>query len=349
MVDSATGGAGDRIFAGVDSLVQGHDLSGYDQALAQQKARSAYDAQNRQVAQVTGQVAGMAAPLLAPELGVLRVGTRLPGALALTARQVATLAGGAGLTNAGVQRLANLASGRGVSFGDDLGAAVGGAAGVLVLPTGISRSAAVDGAVTAAAQDLFNGRPISLPGVSQGASLARFGGALAGKLGAEWSGALSNQAKGRLGERIGTGMQLLGGRVTRRGEQALNKARTFVGVEEVPVASPPANPNPRTGELKMHGDKVHDFIEGTNKSVIPDDWAGEQRLDYKFGKSAKKTPNQRVGYPLLGDRLELYHYLPRDVGAAAAVPAAGLGGVIAGVDNPRRSRPAQPVRSQHRR
>src|SRR5258708_12102775 len=63
----------------------------------------------------------------------------------------------------GMQTASDIAAGgRRSSFGDNAGAAFGGAAGAAALPFGPGRAGAVGGWVTSAAQDVFNGRPISL-------------------------------------------------------------------------------------------------------------------------------------------------------------------------------------------
>src|SRR5258708_12444015 len=68
----------------------------------------------------------------------------------------------------GMQTASDIAAGgRRSSFGDNAGAAFGGAAGAATLPFGPGRAGAVGGWATSAAQNVFNGRPISLDPASE--------------------------------------------------------------------------------------------------------------------------------------------------------------------------------------
>lgn len=285
-----TFGGADHFAAGMDALIQPGGLSGwrqrYDANLAQETARNRYDASHRAVAVGVGQVGGTALGLglVGPMEGALAAAPRLPGAAALTGREATALLGvGAGI-GVGVQTLSDLvAGGRRSSWGDNLGAAVGGAAGAAAFPLGPARAGAVGASMTSAAQDMFNGRPVSLARAGESALAGNFMGGLAGVGGRAVSNALPSAAKGRLGEALGD----------------VRSRISFQPREWAPKSRDP-------------------LLEGY---WYPDGRSGQVRFEDKFGIGAELTPNQIRAQTELGPNFRLYHFTPADIGSLVGAPA----------------------------
>jgi len=259
----------------------------YEAALAEDQARDAYDASHRQVAQRIGEAGGLALTLLAPE-GAPAIIPRIKDAAQLSARELAAILGGTGAFGMGTQFATDAATGKTTSPGDALGAGVGGIAGGLALPFGPARAGAVDGAVTSAAQDLLNRRPISLEDAGQSAAAGRVIAGVAGRYGRDWSNNLSRREKGRLGEAMGA-------------------VRSDVN-----------------GMKREVGPKTQELIPGTNKRTIPDGRSGDMLFEDKFGYSASLSRNQKLAAEVFGPNYTIYHFVPEDVGNVVALPAAAL-------------------------
>jgi hypothetical protein len=286
-----TFGGADHFAAGMDALVSGgldHWRQRYDANLAQEQARDRYDALNRSNAQVTGQVGGtlMGLGLVGPADGALAIVPRLPGAAGLTGREAAAVLGGGAVTGLGMQTASDIAAGgRRSSFGDKAGAALGGAAGAASLPLGPGRAGAVGGWVTSAAQDAFNGRPISLDHAGESAIAGNLFGGLAGRIGTGAANDLSSSAKGRLGE-------------------AMGDVRSTIN-----------------GQRRVWAPKSRDYI-AEGDYWYPDARSGLTRFEDKFGYGAELSPNQARAQAVLGPDLKLYHFTPDDIGGLVSVPAA---------------------------
>jgi hypothetical protein len=297
-----TFGGADHLAAGMDALIApgGLDHWGqrYESNLAQEHARDRYDETNRSTAQATGQIGGtvLGLALLGPARGALAAAPRLPGAAALTGRETAALLGGGAVTGLGMQTASDIAAGgRRSSVGDKAGAAVGGAAGALALPLGPGRVGAVDGWVTAAAQDAFNGRPISLDRAGESALAGNLVGGLAGRIGTSASDRLSPAAKGRLGEAMGDVRSTINGR------------------------------------RRVWAPKARDYIS-EDDYWYPDGLSGPLRSEDKFGYGAELSPNQTGAQAALGPNLRLYHFTPDDIGGLVSVPAGIAGSQLIGGD-----------------
>jgi hypothetical protein len=270
----------------------------YEAALAQQKARDAYDTQHRRVAQLTGDTLGVGmgldgaglVPGLLKESSALRTAERLKGAAKITPREAAVLLGGGGVAGVAGQVASDALTGHRSSLGDISGAGVGGIVGAAALPFVPRQSAAIDAAATSAAQDLFNRRQVSLKRAAHNAVLGAAVGEVGGVVGQKWSEGLSVKAKGKLG-------------------QALGDLRSRV------------NGTPRAA-----GGQHRDYLEDTRRFYwMPDGRSGDLRFEDKFGTSAKLSPNQRRAREVLGEDFRLNHFLPSDIGKAASIPAASAG------------------------
>lgn len=300
--DAAVRGAanifgGDQFAAGMDALVSGgldHWRQRYEANLAQERARDRYDALHRAPAQAVGQFGGTALglALVGPEEVAASIAPRLPGATALTGRETAALLGGGAATGLAMQTASDVVTGgRRSSFGDNAGAALGGAASAASLPLGPGRAAAIGGLVTSAAQDVFNGRPISLERAGQSAIAGDILGGVAGKIGSRASNDLPMAAKGKLGETMGDV------RSTINGERRVwaPKSRDYIAEDDYWY---PDARDARTGKL---------------------------RTEDKFGYGAELSPNQTRAQSALGPDFRLYHFTPDDVGGLASLPAGPAG------------------------
>jgi hypothetical protein len=282
-----TFGLADNLEARVDALAQG-GTNGWGQRyqadLAQQHARNAYDTGHRRAAQLIGDVAGVGLSLISPVKGAAVA--RLPGAVGLTARDTAAILGAGAATGVVGQRAADLVNGQPSSWQDDVGAGIGGVAGAGSLFLGPQRAGAIGGAVTSAAQDVLNGRSISLEDAGEGAAAGGLFGRFAGNAGEQWSEKLPSKAKGRLGE-------------------ALGDIRSTVN-----------------GLPRDWGPKAAATIAGTRKWWFPDGVSGDVRFEDKFGAKARLSTNQKMAQSALGDNFWLTHLLPEDIGKATSIPAA---------------------------
>jgi hypothetical protein len=291
-------GAADRLASVAYSTAQPSNwMQRYRTSMAAEAARDREDAVRYPIARAVGQL-GMTAATLGRGMqltGVLAA-PRLPGAAKITSREALSLLGAGSAVGVGAQAVGDLATGQRSSPGDYAGAGIGGLAGVVALPRGPERAAAFDGAVTSMAQDLFNGRQVSLQQAGQSAVAARTAGVLANKAAMNWAENLPSVAKGKFGEALGA----LRGVADWQPRVALGKT---------PVKIP-----------------------GTTKSWKPDAMKGTridapdtQLYEDKFGRRATLLKNQKLAQATLGDNFQLNHFMPRDVGKAASSFAAALG------------------------
>jgi hypothetical protein len=257
---------------------------------AHEQAQDQYEAAHYPTARTAGQVSGTLLSLAAG--GPLSGGARIAGAAGITAREAATLMAAHGAIGAGLQTASDAAQGRPMSWRDELGAALGGAAtgaAGIRLPPG--RAGALGGAVTSATDDLLNGRPVSLQGVANGALAGRFAGGVPGIAGRAWSNGLSMQEKGVLGEQLGALRNRVNGRPT--------------------------------GVLAK---KSRDAISGQNgKYWLPDRQVGDTRYEDKFGYKAELRGNQKLAQSALGPKFVLSHFTPDDIAKLVGLPSALVG------------------------
>jgi hypothetical protein len=294
-----TFGLADKLEAGADAIAApgglDHWRQRYDANFVQEQARNRYDSSHRHLAQAIGQGVGTALGLglVGPAEGALAAAPRLPGGAAMTAREGAAALGAGGLAGLGMQAGADVATGRHSSLGDKAGAVAGGAAGVAALPLSPGRAGAVGAWATSAAQDVFNGRPISLDRAGESAIAGNILGAAAGKIGVKASNDLPMSAKGRLGE-------------------AMGDIRSTVD-----------------GHPRELGSKSRDYLNN-GRYWYPDARSGSIMFEDKFGYGARLTRNQVQAQAEHGPNFRLYHFLPDDIGAATSVPAAAAAPQIFG-------------------
>ena len=227
----------------------------------------------------------MAASVATPE-GYAVVAPRIAGAARITGREFGAIVGGTGAVGMGTQLATDAVTGKITSPGDAVGAGLGGAAAGLALPLGPARAGAIDGAVTAASQDLLNGRPLSLEHAGQSATAGRAIAGVAGRLGRDWSNKLWSKEKGRLGETMGA-------------------VRSDVN-----------------GMKREVGPKTRERIPGTNKITYPDGRSGDILFEDKFGYSAALSANQKLAKHAF-EPFKIYHFL-EDVGEVLSLPAAAI-------------------------
>lgn len=302
--NTLTFGGADHLAAGLDAVLQPEgfeDRQGrYATNLAGELARNRYDASNRRWAQGIGQIGGATLGLgvVGPLEGALAAAPRLAGAAAVTNREIAAILGagaGMGLVTQTVSDA--LAGGRKASLGDNLGAALGGAAGSAALPLGPARAGAVEASVTSAAQDVFNGQPISLSKMGENAIAGNILGGVAGIVGRVGSNALPTVSKGLLGDGIG-------------------EIRSRVNLEARDWV-------PKTSERLSKG------------YWYPDGRSGAIRFEDKFGVGATLSPGQKLAQLELGSDFRLYHTLPADIGKVFGLPAATVAPLLLN-ERPRR-------------
>lgn len=285
-----TFGGADHFAAGMDALFEPGGIGGwpqrYDANIAQENARNRYDASHRGVAQTAGQIGGtaMGLGLAGPARGAAAMAPRLPGAATLSGREAAGLLTAGAATGVGMHTVSDAASGRRSSMGDNAGAALGGAAGAAALPLGAGRAGAVDGWVTSAAQDVLNGRPLSLERAGESAVAGSALGSLAARFGSNAANSLSSGAKGKLGEFMGD-------------------TRSTVN-----------------GQRREWAPKSRDYLPN-GSYWYPDARNGSIRFEDKFGYSAELSPNQARAQSVLGPDFQLYHFTPDDIGRLLSVPA----------------------------
>jgi hypothetical protein len=118
------------------------------------------------------------------------------------------------------------------------------------------------------------------------------------------SQSLAKQAKGRLGEALGTV------------RSAVNRMEREPGPKQL-VRLDPARPG-----------------------TIPDGQHGDFLFEDKFGPKAALSKGQRIAQSILGPNYIVYHWLPEDVGKILAAPLSGLGSRLAD-DRPSVAEPAR--------
>jgi hypothetical protein len=295
----------------MDALLAPGGLGGwgqrYDANLQKGQARDGYDAVRRPVAQSAGSLGGGLLGLFAlgPEEAAAAV-PRLAGAAKLTAKEVGAILSAGGLAGLGSQKLSDIATGRHSSTGDLAGAVAGGIAGAAAFPLGPTRAGAVDGAITSAAQDLFNGRRVDIPQMAQSAMGGGLLSGFAGSAGRKWSDALSREAKGQLGETLGDTRGFVNGEGRMRNPK-----------KRAPVTE---------GSAKTSR-KGHYWYPDATEARVPEDWTQPlpKMFEDKFGYEAAVSDNQKLAQTQLGPKFQLNHFLPDDVGFITGLLSAGFG------------------------
>ncbi|MBN9319090.1 MAG: hypothetical protein BGN86_07935 [Caulobacterales bacterium 68-7] len=294
-----TFGLADKLAAGADAVAKGGPLSQLPQRYAaearEEADRNRYDAEHRRVAQTAGQVGGTVLGFAAVPGSTAGSAARLAGAAPITLREGASILGAGAATGVGAQAVGDMALYQRSSPGDYAGAALGGMAGAAAVPfVGAGRAGAIDGAVTSAAQDVFNGRPISVQDAGSNAVVGRAGARVAEKAALNELGKLSGNGKGRLGESLGP-------------------LRSLADWQPRDLSVRPGTRDPIPNDPRR-------------RYWIPDGWRGERRFEDKFGPSADLSPNQRLARAGLDPtEFQLNHFLPKDVVAIFSRPISAVG------------------------
>lgn len=311
-LDAVSFGVADRVHAGWDALgdqAKGQQFgSSYAARMAQERARDAYDAKHFGPARITGQVLGTGAQVLAlgPLEGLAVGGSRIVQATPLIAREVGVL--GAAGAGSGIleQGVSDLISRKPSSLGTYAGSALGGTVGALAARSGqAGYSGAASGVATSVAQDVFNGRPISIDGARNAAALGGgFGvaGGLVGRVGSNRLPSSNSLRKGVEPPRLTK--ETLG--------ESFSRVRTAA-----------------RGETTGVGGKRREYLRGGGYTY-PDqrtfrDGVPVGLIESKFGLTAELSKRQTQAFmeDLAGYRVD--HKLPRDVGVLFGVPMAGFG------------------------
>jgi hypothetical protein len=294
--DALTFGLGECAYAGALALADatdGADLSrAFGRRIAAEQAQDKFEANHYRAARTVGQVLGTGAQIavLGPTEGLFAGGARIAEATPLIAREIGAVAGVGGAAGVGGQAASDLVLHRRSSLGDYAGAALGGAAGGLTALGGrASNAGAVDGSVTSAAQDVLNGRAISIDRARDAALTGGLLGAVGGIVGRKWASGLKPREKGDLGE-------------------AFSEARTLARGDRTV-----AMPTKKVIKLKSGG------------STIPDQLTkGGEIVESKFGPRARLSKQQIKANREL-PRYRVDHSLPQDVGVVVGTPASIFG------------------------
>lgn len=206
----------------------------------------------------------------------------------LSGRDTAAILGGGALSGLALQNLSDFAAHRPSDWRDNIGAVAGGLAGAAAFRLDPGRAAAIGSATTTAVQDALHKRGISLEDLSRSAMVARGVGALAAKTGTELSQSLTKEAKGPLGEALGTVRSAIS-----RMEREPGPKRLFKPVPGKPGA-------------------------------YPDGRSGNKLFEDKFGPTAVLRAGQLIAQSVLGPNYIVYHWLPEDVGKILSQPLASL-------------------------
>lgn len=312
--NSLTLGGANTLAAGLDALAPADGQSlrqRYANQLAVNLARDQYDAAHRQVARNIGADAAAALSLFGGGSAMPKL---IAGAATRSARETAAIMAAGAASGLGFQGLSDGAAHRPTDWRDGLGAAAGGVLGGAVLPFGAGRAAAIESAATRAAQDVLHGRPLSPEDLARSAAAGRVIGSVAGTVGRTWSDGLSRQAKGKLGEALGTV------------RSAVNHLDRDFGPKELvrPVAGKPGT-----------------IPDGRSAGKFRDD---PKLFEDKFGPSARLRPGQKLAQSKLGKNYIVYHFVPEHVGRILSLPMSGAapqfasGPAINLIPDPRRTR-----------
>lgn len=294
--DTLTLGLGDRAYAG--ALAAGDALGGldffkaYGDRMNAERERDQYDSEHYKFARGAGEIAGTAAGLLAlgPADALLAGGVRMAEAAPLVAREVAALGGFGGAGGVAGQAIGDFQRRELGSAGDYFGAAAGGATSALASTRlGPGQAGALGGAVTSAAQDVLNGRGVSLESAGRAGLAGGYLAAPFGLGGRSYSERLRPREKGQLGEKLG--------RIRTR----INGGQPEAGGRYVKL------PSGRRTVLDQES------------NIMP-------MSEQKFGRTARLSGGQREAYELFGpDDYRIDHFLLRDIGALYGYPMGQIG------------------------
>jgi len=326
VLDGATWGQGDKIYAGIgaltDALQGGHLKDSYRKRIAYEQARDQYYAQNYGAARTVGEVAGAFVPIPgAGPLGAVKLlgnagklgkfgkvltkayeaGGRIKQVTPLARRERAMISGAGATAGAGGQLYSDAVSGHLSSWRDYAGAMAGGALQAQMALHGRPMVAgATGGAATSIAQDVLNGRTVSLVNAAEAAGA----GGAAGKIG---------DAIGRV-------------RFYRRGSSPVGLKDPHQAVAQ--AGRPPTNQEKAAmGEAfsKLRTRANFDRTVSTAKEKLPLSAGGHtfpdqltqlrKIIEAKAGLAARLTKRQLQALAEFGSNYRVDHLLPQDVGS----------------------------------
>ncbi len=312
--DTLTFGFADEISAGATAAFDFSNRPFRDKFAdyhAVELARDQADARERPIARRTGQASGLALSLLAPSSAAAarmlapRLLSEMRGMKGLAAiprirtgpREYAVAAAGAGALNGATQSATDAATGGHGSVGDYLGAVIGGAAAT---PFAIARSpksaGAVEGFTTSIAQDLLNGRHVSIDNAMRSSAAGTASSDIADRLGTRWARGLSSTQKGKVGEQL---------------SMHKTRARGYV-------------PNGRGQRLYL----------SKGFTVLDPASSVDELVESKNGPFVKVSPNQLLAFHENPGRYRFDWWQPSDVGEIAGFGGASLGVHLADDDYP---------------
>lgn len=325
-LDGATWGQGDKIYAGIGALkdtLQGESpRESYRKRIAYEQARDRYYAQNFGAARSLGEVAGAFVPIPgAGPLGAVKLlseagklgefgkvlekayvaGKRIKQVTPLARQERAVVSGLGASAGAGGQLYSDAMRGHLSSWRDYAGAAAGGALqGQMALRGRPMVAGAAGGAASSMAQDVLNGRTVSLVHAAEAAGA----GGAAGKIG---------DAIGRVRfYRRGTspvGLEDPSQALARAGQlhtnqekaamgEALSKSRTLANFDRTASTAKAKLP------LKAGGHTFPDQLTQLRKII-----------EAKAGIYARLTKRQLQAIAQFGSDYRVDHLLPKDVGS----------------------------------
>jgi len=325
-LDGATWGQGDKVYAGIgaltDALHGGSLKDAYRKRIAYEQARDQYYAQNYGTARGVGEVAGAFVPIPgAGPLGAIkllgnagklgkfgkvlkqayRTGDRIKEVTELAKHERAVISGVGATAGAGGQLYSDAMTGHLSSLRDYAGAAAGGAVQAQLALHGRPMAAgAAGGAVTSVAQDVLNGRSISLVNAAEAAGA----GGAAGKFGdAIGRARFYRRGLSPVGLKDPSQALARAGRPHTNQEkatmgEALSKFRTLANFDR--TAS--------TAKEKLL------LTEGGH--TFPDQLTQLRKIiESKAGLAARLTKRQIQALAEYGSRYRVDHLLPQDVGS----------------------------------
>lgn len=287
----------------------------YSRQAAAEEQSDRYDEQHHPTARMVGKVTGTVGQMAVPGMTLLRSGrgiARLAKATRAIGKEYRSVAGIGAVGGVGSQGVTDIIRGKPSSVADYVGTAAGGSVGTVAAMLGRPGIAgALEGAATSLAQDVLNGRVQSWADIVAAGERAR-DAATAG-----------NAAGGTVGRIVAARINKFKP-VLKAGEKKLktNKSGMKTGTP------------PNKGELGEKLSSLRSWARGetiltnaphraplSRSYWVPDSHTVPFKVESKFGYGAKLTKNQKRAVRE-DPHVRIDHFLPRDVGIAAELPAA---------------------------
>lgn len=326
VLDGATWGQGDKIYAGIGALTDafhgGSLKDAYRKRIAYEQARDQYYAQNYGAARTVGEVAGAFVPIPgAGPLGAIKLlgnagklgrfgkvlkqayktGERIKQVTPLARQERAVISGVGATAGAGGQLYSDAMSGHLSSWRDYAGAAAGGAVQAQLALRGRPMVAgAAGGATTSVAQDVFNGRGVSVVNAAEAAGAGGAAGKIGDAIGRVRFYRRGSSPIGR--EDLSQALARAGRPHTNQEKaamgEALSKFRTLVNFDR--TASTAKEKLLLTGGGHTFPDQITQL---------------RKIIEAKAGIYARLTKRQLQALAEYGSRYRVDHLLPQDVGS----------------------------------